>query len=111
MTAEKAREARHWFVAALLLLIAAGAAVAVLAYAGPFAPRFASPEVHARRSQVPDWLWLSSFAMVLLAAPGAVICAAMGLVRARRVSAPIRTITVLLAVLLALALLAQAMTS
>jgi ABC-type Na+ efflux pump permease subunit len=75
------RRVSRWFVASFFLLVLAAVAIFLLWRAGPFAPRFTPPEVEATRWHLPDWVWLLSFAVSVLATPLAVIGAAIGLAK------------------------------
>ncbi|MFG6468152.1 hypothetical protein [Roseateles sp. BYS87W] len=81
---EKQRGNGRWFAASLLFFGLTVIALFLLWNAGPFVSKFPSPEMQAKRWHLPDWLWLSSFATVLLATPSALICAAVGLAKAKQ---------------------------
>lgn len=107
-TSTLSKEIKHksrWLRASLLLLVLSGLAILLLWGAGPFAPRFTTPEMEEARWRLPDWLWITSFVIAIVAIPAAVICGLIATVKARPRYLRLRTVVALLFVLLVLVVL------
>ncbi len=97
----------RWLGVSLLLLALSGVAILLLWGAGPFAPRFTTPEMDETRWHLPDWLWITSFVVAIVATPTAVICGVIAAIKAKSGYVRLRMVAAVLLLLFLIAVLAR----